>query len=129
MNLDDVIHKLDFSIKAYQNLLDTNVQEGIIIGPCDIGTWHADTPINKAYSDMIEALQISKKIVKQYLLSQTDYEKIIDANISSVLTELYADIEMQECTLDHGYEGYYQAINDVLNLIQDKKSKLSKERK
>jgi hypothetical protein len=27
MNLDDVIHKLEFSIKAYQNLLDTNVQE------------------------------------------------------------------------------------------------------
>ena len=52
----------------------------------------------------------------------------IDANVSSVLTELYADIEMQECTLDHDYEGYYQAINDVLNLILDKKSKLSKEK-
>ena len=137
MNLADVIHKLEFSINAYQNLLDTNVQEGFIIGKCDIGTWHANTPLNKAYSDMIEALQISKKIVEQYLLSQidyenllsqTDYEKIIDANVSSVLTELYADIEMQECTLDHGHEGYYQAINDVLKLIQDKKSKLSKER-
>ncbi len=72
MNLADVIHKLEFSINAYQNLLDTNVQEGIVIGPCDIGTWHADTPLNKAYSDMIEALQISKKIAEQYLLSQTD---------------------------------------------------------
>ena len=91
MNLDDVIHKLEFSINAYQNLLDTNVQEGFIIGKCDIGTWHANTPLNKAYSDMIEALQISKKIVEQYLLSQTDYEKIIDANVSSVLPELYAD--------------------------------------
>lgn len=66
MTIDDCIHKLDFSIGAYQKLIDENVSNGEVVGTGVRGTWTASTPLNKAYSDMIEALQTAKVIMRKY---------------------------------------------------------------
>lgn len=60
MTIEDCIHKLDFFIGAYQKLIDENVANGEVVGTGVRGTWTASTPLNKAYSNMIEALQIAK---------------------------------------------------------------------
>lgn len=66
MTIDDCIHKLDFSIGAYQKLIDENVSNGEVVGTGVRGTWAASTPLNKAYSDMIEALQTAKDTMHKY---------------------------------------------------------------
>lgn len=66
MKIEDCLHKLDFSIGAYQKLIDENVDNGKIVGTGVRGTWAASTPLNKAYSDMIEALQIAKETICKY---------------------------------------------------------------
>lgn len=66
MTIDDCIHKLDFSIGAYQKLIDENVANGEVVGTGVRGTWTASTPLNKAYSDMIEALQTAKGTMRKY---------------------------------------------------------------
>lgn len=66
MTMDDCIHKLDFSIGAYQKLIDENVSNGEVVGTGVRGTWTASTPLNKAYSDMIEALQTAKDTMRKY---------------------------------------------------------------
>lgn len=74
MKIEDCLHKLDFSIGAYQKLIDENVDNGKIVGTGVRGTWAASTPLNKAYSDMIEALQIAKGTMRKY----QKIEQIID---------------------------------------------------
>lgn len=64
--IDDCIHKLDFSIGAYKKLIDENVSNGEVVGTGVRGTWTASTPLNKAYSDMIEALQTAKDTMRKY---------------------------------------------------------------
>jgi hypothetical protein len=66
MTIEDSIHKLDFSIGAYQKLIDENVSNGEVVGTGVRGTWTANTPLNKVYSDMIEALQIAKETMRKY---------------------------------------------------------------
>jgi len=66
MTIDDCIHKLDFSIGAYQKLIDENVSSGEVVGTGVRGTWTASTSLNKAYSDMIEALQTAKDTMHKY---------------------------------------------------------------
>lgn len=74
MTIEDCLHKLDFSIGAYQRLIDENVDNGKIVGTGVKGTWAASTTLNKAYSDMIEALQIAKETILKY----RQIEQIID---------------------------------------------------
>lgn len=66
MTIDDCIHKLDFSIGAYQKLIDENVSNGEVVGTGVRGTWTASTSLNKAYSDMIEALQTAKDTMRKH---------------------------------------------------------------
>ena len=66
MKIEDCIHKLDFSIGAYKKLIDENVSNGEVVGTGVRGTWTASTPLIKAYSDMIEALQIVKDTMHKY---------------------------------------------------------------
>lgn len=61
MTIAEVNHKLDFLISAYQKLIDEKVSEGEVVGTGIKGTWTANTPLNKAYADTIEALKIAKK--------------------------------------------------------------------
>jgi len=65
MTIDECIHKLDFSIGAYQKLIDENVSSGEVVGTGVRGTWTASTSLNKAYSDMIEALQTAKDTIRK----------------------------------------------------------------
>lgn len=66
MTIEDCIHKLDFSIGAYKKLIDENVSNGEVVGTGVRGTWTASTPLNKAYSDMIEALHTAKDTMHKY---------------------------------------------------------------
>ena len=74
MSIDDCIHKLDFSINAYQKLIDEKVSNGEVVGTGVRGTWTASTPLNKAYSDMIEALQTAKDTMRKYQMIEEIYK-------------------------------------------------------
>lgn len=76
MTIEDCLHKLDFSISAYQKLIDENVDSGEVVGTDVRGTWTASTPPNKAYSDMIEALQMAKETMHKYQKMQEVLEKV-----------------------------------------------------
>lgn len=66
MSIEESIHKLDFSIGAYQKLIDENVSNGEVVGSGVRGTWTASTSLNKAYQDMIEALRTAKDTMRKY---------------------------------------------------------------
>lgn len=87
MTIDNCIHKLDFSIGAYQKLIDENVSNGEVVGTGVRGTWIASTPLNKAYSDMIEALQTAKDTMRKY-------QKIVD--IVSINDEEFKQCGLRE---------------------------------
>jgi hypothetical protein len=96
MTIDDCIHKLDFSIGAYQKLIDENVANGEVVGTGVRGTWTANTPLNKAYSDMIEALQTAKDTMRKY-------EKIV---------------QIMERTVDDG-TSMYDTLQEIEEVIED----------
>lgn len=96
ISIDDCIHKLDFSIGAYQKLIDENVANGEVVGTGVRGTWTSSTPLNKAYSDMIEALQTAKDTMRKYQKIQQivkewefGHESMVDSmeKISEVLED------------------------------------------
>lgn len=94
MTIEDCIHKLDFLIGAYQKLIDENVANGEVVGTGVRGTWTASTPLNKAYSNMIEALQIAKDTLRKYQMMQADYETRLKADLVAVLEEI--DLQFDE---------------------------------
>ena len=78
LSIYDCIHKLDFSIGAYKKLIDENVSNGEVVGTGVRGTWTASTPLNKAYSDMIEALQTAKDTMRKYQKIVQIMERTVD---------------------------------------------------
>ena len=74
MTYEEVTQKLDFLIRSYRNLIDNDVIDGKVVGPGVNGTWKADTPLTKAYQDMIEACSIAKLVIKQYRMLKSDCE-------------------------------------------------------
>lgn len=65
MTVDEAKHKMDFLKKAYQKLIDEKVDSGKIIGDGVMGEWKAETPLDEAYKDMIEALEMAIKALGQ----------------------------------------------------------------
>lgn len=95
LSIYDCIHKLDFSIGAYKKLIDENVSNGEVVGTGVRGTWTASTPLNKAYSDMIEALQTAKDTMRKYQKIVQIMERTVDDGTSmyDTLQEIEAAIE------------------------------------
>ena len=55
----EAIRKIKFMRDAYQKLIDQNADEGIFVGTGVTGTWKADTPLNEAYREHVEALDLA----------------------------------------------------------------------
>ena len=96
MSIEDCIHKLDFSIGAYQKLIDENVANGDVVGTGVRGTWTASTPLNKAYSDMIEALQTAKDTMHKYqkieqIRNRVKYTDLEPAKAYELINEVLED--------------------------------------
>lgn len=119
MTIEECIHKLDFSIGAYQKLIDENVSNGEVVGTGVRGTWTASTPLNKAYSDMIEALQTAKDTMRKYRLMQADYENRLKADLVAILEEL--DLQIDESA------AYNLEVAKVQWLIREKINALKAE--
>lgn len=75
MTNKEAIHKLEYSKKAYQMLIDEKVDSGKFVGKDVEGEWKADTPLDEAYKSMIEALDLAIKALEIELL--TDKEQRI----------------------------------------------------
>ena len=119
MSIEDCIHKLDFFIGAYQKLIDENVANGEVVGTGVRGTWTASTPLNKAYSNMIEALQIAKDTLRKHQMMQADYENRLKADMVAMLTEIQLDIE--EVKTQSGFdEAWDGAVKQCSEIIQQK---------
>lgn len=119
MTIEECIHKLDFSIGAYQKLINENVANGEVVGTGVRGTWTANTPLNKAYSDMIEALQTAKDTMRKYRLMQADYENRLKADLVAILEEL--DLQIDESA------AYNLEVAKVQWLIREKINALKAE--
>lgn len=59
MNNKEAIYKLEYMRNAYQKLIDEKVDEGRLVGTGITGTWMADTPLNDAYEEHIEAIDLA----------------------------------------------------------------------
>lgn len=59
MEINRAIHKLDFMRSAYQKLINEKVDEGRFVGTDITGTWKADTPLDDAYKEHIEAITLA----------------------------------------------------------------------
>lgn len=65
MTQERAIHKIDFSIKAYQNLIDQNVSEGEVLGDGVQGKWQSDKAPIQEYQEMIDALTMAKEALEK----------------------------------------------------------------
>lgn len=65
MTKERAIHKIEFSIKAYQNLIDQNVSEGEVLGDGVQGKWQSDIAPIQEYQEMIDALTMAKEYLQE----------------------------------------------------------------
>lgn len=65
MTKERAIQKIEFSIKAYQNLIDQNVSEGEVLGNGVQGKWQSDKAPIKSYQEMIDALTMAKEALQE----------------------------------------------------------------
>lgn len=65
MTKERAIHKIEFSIKAYQNLIDNNVSEGEALGDGVQGKWQSDKAPIQSYQEMIDALTMAKEALQE----------------------------------------------------------------
>lgn len=65
MTRERAIHKIDFSIKAYQNLIDQNVCSGEVLGDGVKGSWESDIAPIREYQEMIDALKMAKDALQE----------------------------------------------------------------
>lgn len=80
------IHKLEYMKKAYQTLIDEKVDSGKLVGDGVKGEWKAETPLDKAYKDMIEALGMAIKSIEA-----------LDKLDSIIVEELDNSTDFKEC--------------------------------
>lgn len=122
MTHEEVVKKLDFLIRSYQNLIDNQVSEGEIVGPGVKGTWKADAPIIKSYQNMIEALTLAKLAIKQYQMLKLDYNARLKDDMAAMLTEIQMEIEelYPEHQCSGELTGFADAIETITPIIQQK---------
>ena len=65
MTREEAIHKLEYSKKAYQTLIDEKVDSGKLVGDGVRGEWKAETSLNEVYKSMIEALDMAIEALKR----------------------------------------------------------------
>lgn len=65
MTKERAIHKIEFSIKSYQNLIDHNVREGEALGDGVQGKWQSDKAPIQSYQEMIDALTMAKEALQE----------------------------------------------------------------
>ena len=122
MTHEEVVKKLDFLIRSYQNLIDNQVSEGEIVGPGVKGTWKTDAPIIESYQNMIEALTLAKLAIKQYQMLKLDYNARLKDDMAAMLTELQLEIEdlYPEHQCSGELTGFADAIETITPIIQQK---------
>lgn len=122
MTHEEVVKKLDFLIRSYQNLIDNQVSEGEIVGPGVKGTWKADAPIIESYQNMIEALTLAKLAIKQYQMLKLDYNARLKDDMAAMLTEIQLEIEnlYPEHQCSGELTGFADAIETITPIIQQK---------
>lgn len=78
MTREEAKHKLDFMKKAYQKLIDEKVDSGKLVGDGVRGEWKAEAPLDEAYKDMIEALDMAIKALEAYRAHEEFMEYLKD---------------------------------------------------
>lgn len=106
MTIKQVIHKLEFSINAYQKLIDEHVADGEIIGTGVKGEWQASTPLTEVYQSHIDAFKIAKGIIE-------DYERRLKSDLAAMLTE----VSMEIGEIEGGYSDFDEENGRMLTMI------------
>lgn len=97
MTREEAIRKMEFCKNAYQKLIDEEVDNGTFVGTGVNGVWKADTPLTKAYSDMVDACDMAINALEQEpKTGKWIEEDIFDGDVAyrcSVCNELFCLME------------------------------------
>lgn len=100
MSIEDCIHKLDFSIKGYQKLIDEHVSDGQVVGTGVRGEWSANTPLNEAYQSHIDAYKMAKDIVRKYQKIQELFDRYDKGELTHDMFGLFVGEVLEDETND-----------------------------
>lgn len=76
MTREEAIHKMKFSQKAYQNMIDEEVSKGIISGLGIKGEWESEEPLTEEYIDMRDACDMSARSLEAWDAVLADIREI-----------------------------------------------------
>lgn len=93
MTREEAIHKLEYSKKAYQTLIDEKVDSGKLVGDGVRGEWKAETSLDEAYKSMIEALDMAIKALEQQPCEDCISREAVDEYITNLLSGYLYDEE------------------------------------
>jgi hypothetical protein len=79
-------HKMDFLKKAYQKLIDEKVDSGKLVGDGVRGEWKAETPLDEAYKDIIEALDMAIEALEQQPCDDAISREAVDKYIIKLMS-------------------------------------------
>ena len=85
----EAIRKIKFMRDAYQKLIDENVDEGIFVGTGVNGTWKSDTPLNEAYREHVEALDLAISALEFKGRYDQFWEEVKAAGMKGKETEIH----------------------------------------
>lgn len=92
MTENEAIHKLEYSKKAYQTLIDEKVDSGKLVGDGVRGEWKAETPLNEVYKSMIDALDMAIKALEAQPCEDCISRQAVDEYITNLLSSyLYGE--------------------------------------
>ena len=77
MTLDEAIEKLEFMKRAYQELRDASIMNGIVSGNAGEikGKWHSDGHVLEAYQKCIDVLEMSIRSLEAWQKVREDIKK------------------------------------------------------
>lgn len=104
MTREEAIRKMEFCKNAYQKLIDEEVDNGTFVGTGVNGVWKADTPLTKAYSDMVDACDMAIKAL--------DQEPCEDATLKDIFCMGCEYKEQEPCEDAVSRQAVIEAIED-----------------
>ncbi|MBQ1572195.1 MAG: DUF551 domain-containing protein [Clostridiales bacterium] len=109
MTKERAIHKIEFSIKAYQNLIDQNVSEGEVLGDGVQGKWQSDKAPIQEYQEMIDALTMAKEALEQEPRWIPVSERLPEENKTLIASTEYEVCPETRYTKEDGWEWAYES--------------------
>lgn len=128
MTKNEAIRKMEFCKNAYQKLIDEEIDHGTFVGTGVSGVWKADTPLTKAYSDMVDACDMAIKALEQEPCEDATLKDIFcmgceykeQEPCETVLEDIKAELQKKKFYIDSTQQAknvYREAIIDAIEIV------------